>query len=54
MSTPDFIIDILTSVSSLFTINIDNGGLAGSVYGYLIVWMGTLAAFSTMAELSSM
>ncbi|KAA8572280.1 hypothetical protein MFRU_028g00090 [Monilinia fructicola] len=38
----------------LFTINFTNGGLAGSVYGYLIVWLGTLAAFSTMAELSSM
>ncbi|RAL59845.1 hypothetical protein DID88_000474 [Monilinia fructigena] len=35
-------------------INFTNGGLAGSVYGYLIVWLGTLAAFSTMAELSSM
>ncbi|CAG8979944.1 hypothetical protein HYALB_00013368 [Hymenoscyphus albidus] len=38
----------------LFTINFNNGGMAGSVYGYLFVWLGTLAAFSTMAELASL
>ena len=38
----------------LFVINLNNGGYAGSVYGYIVVWIGTLATFTTMGELSSM
>ncbi|PQE06790.1 Amino acid polyamine transporter I protein [Rutstroemia sp. NJR-2017a BBW] len=30
-----------------------NGGYAGSVYAYLVVWLGTLAVFATMGELAS-
>lgn len=38
----------------LFNINFTNGGYAGSVYGYLLVWFGTAASFATMGELASM
>ena len=31
-----------------------SGGPAGVVYGYLFVWLGTLAVFATLAEASSM
>ena len=38
----------------LFTTGLTNGGSAGLVYGYLLVWVGTIAVFTTMAELASM
>lgn len=38
----------------LFTTGLTNGGSAGLVYGYLLVWIGTIAVFTTMAELASM
>ena len=38
----------------LFTTGLTNGGSAGLVYGYLFVWIGTIAVFTTMAELASM
>lgn len=38
----------------LFTAGLTNGGSAGLVYGYLLVWIGTIAVFTTMAELASM
>ena len=38
----------------LFTTGLTNGGSAGLVYGYLVVWIGTIAIFTTMAELASM
>ncbi|TVY16639.1 putative amino-acid permease [Lachnellula arida] len=38
----------------LFGINFANGGSAGSIYGFLIVRLGTLAIFATMGELASM
>ena len=38
----------------LFTTGLTNGGSAGLVYGYLFVWIGTVAVFTTMAELASM
>ncbi|CAD6586199.1 MAG: hypothetical protein ASARMPRED_002470 [Alectoria sarmentosa] len=38
----------------LFTTGLTNGGSAGLVYGYLLVWIGTVAIFTTMAELASM
>lgn len=38
----------------LFTTGLTNGGSAGLVYGYLLVWIGTISVFTTMAELASM
>ena len=38
----------------LFTTGLTNGGSAGLIYGYLLVWIGTIAVFTTMAELASM
>jgi len=38
----------------VLTINYGNGGAAGSIYGYIIVWIGNLCAYATMAELASM
>ncbi|KAI4221115.1 MAG: hypothetical protein LQ349_007924 [Xanthoria aureola] len=31
-----------------------SGGSAGLVFGYLFVWIGTIAVFTTMAEMASM
>lgn len=31
-----------------------NGGTAGLIWGYLIVWVGYLFVFATMAEMASM
>ena len=31
-----------------------SGGSAGLIYGYLFVWLGIMAVFTTMAELASM
>ncbi|KAG9233486.1 amino acid transporter-like protein [Amylocarpus encephaloides] len=38
----------------LFAVGFTNGGYAGSIYGFIIVWIGTLAVFTTMGELASM
>ena len=38
----------------LFTTGLTNGGSAGLVYGYIFVWIGTIAVFTSMAELASM
>ncbi|KAI1374517.1 amino acid transporter [Hypoxylon crocopeplum] len=38
----------------LFLQAFENGGSAGSIYGFIIVWIGTLCVFSTMGELASM
>ncbi|KAJ4354615.1 uncharacterized protein N0V89_006352 [Didymosphaeria variabile] len=38
----------------LFSISFTNGGFAGSVYEYIMVWLGTMATFATMGELASM
>ncbi|KAL8787245.1 MAG: hypothetical protein Q9195_007855 [Heterodermia aff. obscurata] len=41
---------------SLFTTGLTKymlGGSAGLIYGYLFVWAGTIAVFTTMAELAS-
>ncbi|GAW20532.1 hypothetical protein ANO14919_100400 [Xylariales sp. No.14919] len=38
----------------LFLQSFQNGGSAGSIYGYIIVWIGTLCVFATMGELASM
>lgn len=31
-----------------------NGGTAGLIWGYLIVWVGYLMVFASMAEMASM
>lgn len=31
-----------------------NGGTAGLIWGYLIVWMGYMLVFATIAEMASM
>ncbi|KAF2804150.1 putative GABA permease [Mytilinidion resinicola] len=38
----------------LFSISFNNGGYAGSVYEYMLVWAGTATTFATMGELASM
>jgi choline transport protein len=47
-------LDNILTVSRLFLVSFANGGYAGSIYGFLIVWLGNLAVFSTMGELASM
>ncbi|RDL32064.1 uncharacterized protein BP5553_09466 [Venustampulla echinocandica] len=37
-----------------FGIGLTNGGPAGLIYGFLVVWAGTLATFTSLAELVSM
>jgi hypothetical protein len=32
----------------------ENGGYAGTVYSFIIAWVGILCAFATMGELASM
>lgn len=32
----------------------ENGGYAGTVYSFIIAWVGILCAFTTMGELASM
>ena len=31
-----------------------SGGPAGIIYGYILVWIGTLSTFATLSELTSM
>ncbi len=31
-----------------------NGGTAGMIWGYLIVWIGYMLVFATIAEMASM
>ncbi|KAL8832483.1 MAG: hypothetical protein Q9170_004854 [Blastenia crenularia] len=38
----------------LFLAGLQNGGPAGLIYGFIIVWIGTLCVFTTLAELASM
>ncbi|KAI1084204.1 amino acid transporter [Whalleya microplaca] len=38
----------------LFLQSFENGGYAGAIYGYIIVWIGTLCVFASMGELASM
>ncbi|KAF1925891.1 amino acid transporter [Didymella exigua CBS 183.55] len=37
----------------LFLVGFQNGGPAGVVYGYLVVWLGTVSVFMVLAELVS-
>ena len=45
---------IQSNFFSLFAGGLANGGYAGTFWGFLLVWLGTLAAFTTMGELASM
>ncbi|PSN60880.1 putative GABA permease [Corynespora cassiicola Philippines] len=38
----------------LFLSGLSNGGPAGIIYGFLVVWAGTLSIFATLSELASM
>lgn len=38
----------------LFLTGLDNGGSAGLIYGYLLVWAGNFAVFASLSELVSM
>ncbi|MCJ1325156.1 hypothetical protein MMC10_001818 [Thelotrema lepadinum] len=38
----------------VFTSGLENGGSAGLIWGYLIIWLGIICVFITMAELASM
>jgi len=46
---------ILVTWEGVFTSvpNYENGGSAGLIYGYLVVWAGTLSTFVSIAELAS-
>lgn len=39
---------------TLFLTGLQNGGPAGIIYGFLLVWIGNLSVFSTLSELLSM
>lgn len=39
---------------TLFLTGLQNGGPAGIIYGFLLVWIGNLSVFSTLSELVSM
>jgi hypothetical protein len=38
----------------LFLQGFQNGGPAGVIYGYLLVWLGTVSVFIVLSELVSM
>lgn len=38
----------------LFLTGLTNGGTAGLIYGYLIIWIGNFAVFASLSELVSM
>lgn len=40
--------------SSRIQLNGYSGGPAGTVYGYLLAWLGSMAVVTTISELSSM
>ncbi|KAF2197262.1 amino acid transporter [Delitschia confertaspora ATCC 74209] len=42
------------SLLVVFMIGFENGGPAGLLYGFLLVWLGNLSVFITIGELSSM
>ncbi|PWY76979.1 GABA transporter [Aspergillus heteromorphus CBS 117.55] len=39
---------------STFTVPLENGGSAGTVYGFIVVWAGTISTLTTLAEMVSM
>jgi len=44
----------LTFENRTSTFVLINGGTAGMIWGYLIVWMGYMLVFATIAEMASM
>lgn len=51
--TPNILLPTLTwSRTSFFSLL--NGGTAGMIWGYFIVWIGYLLVFASMAEMASM
>lgn len=38
----------------LFTTGLNNGGTAGLIYGYILIWLGNFAVFASLSELVSM
>ncbi|KAF5019815.1 hypothetical protein F66182_8184 [Fusarium sp. NRRL 66182] len=42
------------AVTVLFSQGLNNGGTAGVIYSFLVVWIGNFSVFSTMCELVSM
>ncbi|KAH6949611.1 amino acid/polyamine transporter I [Fusarium avenaceum] len=42
------------AVTVIFAQGLNNGGTAGVIYSFLIVWVGNFSVFSTMCELASM
>lgn len=42
------------AVTVLFAQGLNNGGTAGVVYSFLVVWAGNFSVFTTMSELASM
>lgn len=38
----------------LFLSGLENGGPAGIIYGFILIWIGNLSVFSTLSELISM
>ncbi|PYH89694.1 GABA transporter [Aspergillus ellipticus CBS 707.79] len=39
---------------STFTVPFENGGPAGTVYGFIVVWAGTISTLTTLSEMVSM
>lgn len=39
---------------AVFTQGFSNGGTAGLIYGFILVWIGTICLFTTLGELASM
>lgn len=57
MSMLGFSCTVLTTWEAslnLFQLGFDNGGPAGLLYGFIIVWAGTAAVFASLSELASM
>jgi amino acid permease len=42
------------TVLALFSQSFENGGPAGAVYGFIIVWSSTLSVYTVISELASM
>lgn len=42
------------AVTVLFAQGLNNGGTAGVIYSFLVVWIGNFSVFTTMSELASM
>ena len=61
MATASWISDFRSEVQPSIYVSLANadiitnsGGPAGLIYGYLLVWMGSLAVFTSLSELASM